>query len=129
MQTLILIVLLTLGQSSAMAKNSDSLPCAFTAWPFKDTDVSSKASLQALNKKPRKFVRQYYFYEITSPKMRPKLAKGLLDFLLSVEPQEEVRSFLELTGLGADLSEAKPHPISRDELCELAKKVSLKTTE
>ena len=130
---LIISIVVTLLMNSAFASTKipkkelqrkiAGLECAFVAWPFQNTKIekSEKLTLMEID---RAKVRAYYLSEITSPSIRVDLAKGLLDFLLSVEPNQDTRSFLEVTGAMADLNE-KPHTLVKQDICDLASKVDL----
>ena len=78
-----------------------------------------------LKKMDRNRLRSYYLNEITSAPVQKELAFGLYDYLISTEPNENIRVFLELTGYSSDLKTATPKALNQKEICDLAKHVSV----
>jgi hypothetical protein len=109
-------------------KTVSSFECSFVKWPYQDRAIN-KENINILKKLDRKLVRSYYLNEISTSPVRKELASGLYHYLISTEPNENIRAFLEITSYGAGLSTSETKSLNRTEICEYAKHVAVDLPE
>ena len=110
--------------SAAKTRKPAGLECVLTKWPFRDQRLTKESTL-ILRGMDRGKIRSYYLYELTSARSTKDLARELFDFLMSTEPSEEIRSFLEVTAEAADLQTDHPRSLPKSGVCDLATHVDV----